>query len=117
MYLGHPKWAGTVVAAEPDMRPMEVKVRTHDAGASRTRKVPSGIRERHARDCATQAGKKRCSCSPSFEAVVSFARGERRRKTFPSLTDAKAWRTQLLAAKTRSRQRAPGTHGDFAAKW
>jgi integrase len=98
---------------------MEVNVRTQDAAASRTRKVPSGIRERHARDCATHAGKKRCSCSPSFEAVVSFARGERRRKTFPSLSDAKAWRTQLLAAKTRSRQRAPSsiTLRDAAAEY
>jgi integrase len=50
---------------------------------------------------------------------VSFARGERRRKTFPSLTDAKAWRTQLLAAKTRSRQRAPSsiTLRDAAAEY
>jgi integrase len=40
---------------------------------------------------------------------VSFARGERRRKTFPNLTEAKTWRAQLLAAKTRSRQRAPSS--------
>ena len=94
-------------------------MRSEDAAASRARKVPPGIRERHARDCATQVGKRRCTCSPSFEAVVSFARGERRRKTFPNLTEAKVWRTHLLAAKTRSRQRAPSsiTLRDAAAEY
>ncbi|MDX6619659.1 MAG: hypothetical protein QOK36_2045, partial [Gaiellales bacterium] len=62
---------------------------TDTATASRPRKLPAGIRERHSRECATHAGKKRCSCAPSFEAVVSYARGERRRKTFPTLTEAK----------------------------
>jgi integrase len=82
-------------------------VQPQDTPASKGRRVPAGIRERHTRDCATQAGKKRCSCNPSFEAVVSFARGQRQRKTFPTLHEAKAWRTRLLAAKTRSRLRAP----------
>jgi integrase len=86
---------------------VEVNVQPEDTAASRARKVPTGIRERHARDCATLFGKKRCSCSPSYEAVVSFARGERRRKTFPTLHEAKTWRTQLLAAKTHRRLRAP----------
>lgn len=50
---------------------------------------------------------------------MSFARGERRRKTFPTLTEAKAWRSHLLAAKTRSRQRAPSsiTVRDAAAEY
>jgi integrase len=60
------------------------------------------------RDCARSGGQGRQG-SPSFEAVVSFARGERRRKTFPTLNAAKAWRAQLLAAKTRARLRAPSS--------
>ena len=38
---------------------------------------------------------------------MSFARGERRRKTFRTLAEAKAWRAQLLAAKSQSTLRAP----------
>ena len=81
-----------------------------DIAAGRARRTPSGIRERHSRECATRSGK-RCSCIPSFEAVVGFGkRGERKRKTFPTLGEAKAWRAQLLAAKTRSRLRALEHH-------
>lgn len=74
----------------------------------RARKIPTGISERHARTCATREAK-RCSCDPSYEAVVSFARGERRRKTFRNLTEAKAWRIQQLSAKTTARRRAPAS--------
>jgi integrase len=71
-------------------------------------KLPTGIRERHQRACATLAGKTRCSCAPSFEALVTLGKtGERRRQTFSSLADAKAWRVQMLAAKTQRRLRAP----------
>ena len=71
-------------------------------------KVPTGIRERHQRSCASIASKARCSCTPTFEALVTLGKtGERRRKTFATLADAKAWRVQMLAAKTHRRLRAP----------
>jgi integrase len=72
------------------------------------RKPPPGISRQHARSCASRAGK-RCSCSPTFKAVVSFARGQRRVKTFGTLTEAEAWRARQLAAKTRARQTAPSS--------
>ena len=71
-------------------------------------KVPTGIRERHQRSCASIASKARCSCTPTFEALVTLGKtGERRRKTFATLADAKAWRVQMLAAKAHRRLRAP----------
>jgi integrase len=71
-------------------------------------KPPPGITRQHSRSCSSRAGK-RCSCAPTFKAVVSFARGQRRVKTFGTLTEAKAWRARQLEAKTRTRQTAPST--------
>jgi integrase len=70
------------------------------------RKPPPGITRQHSRSCSSRAGK-RCSCAPTFKAVVSFARGQRRVKTFGALTEAEAWRARQLEAKTRTRQTAP----------
>ena len=91
---------------------------TNRTAATRARKIPAGIRERHQRDCTTRAGK-RCSCTPSYEAIVSFARGQRQRKTFPTLVEAKTWRTRLLAEKTHARRQAPSsqTLRDAAAEY
>jgi hypothetical protein len=78
----------------------------HTQGTRRA-KLPTGIRERHRTGCSSALGK-RCSCAPSYEALVTLGRiGERKRKTFATLDEAKAWRTGLLAAKTRQRLRAP----------
>lgn len=75
-------------------------------GTRRT-KLPPGIRERHARGCGSAEGK-RCSCTPSYEALVNLGKlGERKRKTFATLEDAKAWRIRMQAAKTRQRLRTP----------
>jgi hypothetical protein len=75
--------------------------------STRRTKLPAGIRERHARGCASAEGK-RCSCTPSYEALVALGKlGERKRKTFATLTEAKAWRVRMQAAKTRQRLRSP----------
>ena len=75
---------------------------------ARRTKIPTGIRERHATGCASRRGK-RCSCLPTYEALVNLGKlGERKRKTFATLEEAKSWRTRMQAAKTRQRLRAPG---------
>jgi integrase len=77
------------------------------ATSTRKAKLPAGLRERHARGCASAEGK-RCSCTPSYEALVTLGKvGERKRRTFATLEDAKTWRIRMLAAKTRQRLRAP----------
>jgi integrase len=84
-------------------------VQGNDTAAARPRKLPKGIRERHARGCAATTGK-RCSCTPSYEAYVALGKsGERRRKTFATREQAKTWRAQLVAAKSRQRLRAPAS--------
>lgn len=65
------------------------------------KKLPTGIRERHSRACASRAGGT-CSCVPSYEASVFDARESRRqgrivkiRRTFTgkgALAAAKGWR-------------------------
>ena len=70
----------------------------------RSRKLPPGIRERHARACASRVDK-RCSCTPAFEVTISFARGERKRRTFTTLEQAKAFRVASAADKQRHRLR------------
>lgn len=58
----------------------------------------TGIDVRHAASCAVAQGRK-CTCSPSYRAMVYSARDERMlRKTFPTLADAKAWRAEAQAA-------------------
>jgi integrase len=82
-------------------------VQGNDTAAGRPRSVPRGIRERHGRGCASTDGK-RCSCTPRFEADVGLGKTEeRRRKSFATLDEAKAWRAHIVAAKTRQRLRAP----------
>jgi integrase len=83
-------------------------VQANDTAATRPRKLPKGIRERHRRGCASRQVSRRCSCTPSYEVEVALGKSrERRRKTFATLDEAKAWQVGLLAAKTRQRLRAP----------
>jgi integrase len=62
-----------------------------------------GIEIRHARACATRTGAKRCSgsptCNPSYLATVATGRrGGKIRKTFASLSAAKAWQADQRRA-------------------
>ncbi len=54
---------------------------------------PNGIRARHRSGCrAPDSG--RCNCKPAYEAFIYLAREKRKvRKTFPSMAEAKAWRS------------------------
>jgi integrase len=67
------------------------------------RKLPPGISVRHSRLCATRDGKT-CNCSPAIRAFVYDRRSRAKvRKTFATLSAAKAWRaaatTQLNDGK------------------
>lgn len=68
-----------------------------------------GIEVRHAKSCASHSGR-RCSCQPTYRAVVVLGRPEhkRRRKsrTFSTLAAAQTWRRDALIAVEHGRLRA-----------
>jgi integrase len=74
------------------------------------RKLPTGVRERHSRTCASREGRK-CDCTPAIEASVYDARESRRldrvvkiRRTFTgkgALAAAKGWRRDAMSATAR----------------
>jgi integrase len=67
----------------------------------------AGIDVRHARACASRAGR-RCNCRPTYQASVWSAREATRiRKTFPTLAEARAWRAEAQTAIRRGTMRAP----------
>jgi integrase len=58
----------------------------------------TGIETRHSRSCPAKDGG-RCNCDPSFQANVWDAKAGRRiRKTFPTKTGAKQWRSDAQTA-------------------
>jgi integrase len=65
-----------------------------------------GIEERHRQDCGVSAGR-RCTCSPTYRAEVYSKRDRRKiRKTFPTLGEAKRWRTDTERALERGEVKA-----------
>lgn len=81
--------------------------------------VTAGIRVRHSKVCPSRSGGA-CRCRPTYQASVWSAR-ERKRlfKTFASLAEAKAWRTDAQVALRRGTMRAgsTGTLGEAAEAW
>jgi integrase len=81
--------------------------------------VSTGIEARHARKCASRSGG-RCDCTPTFQANAYDARAAKRiRKTFPTKTAAKQWRTDAIVALRRgelSADRGP-TLAAAAEQW
>ncbi len=72
------------------------------AGSTRSRtRNSSGIEIRHQPKCPSDRGA-RCSCSPTYRAVV-YSRREKRRltKSFKSMAEAKAWRSDAQVALRR----------------
>jgi integrase len=68
--------------------------------------MAEGIRKLHSRACAVRRGG-RCDCRAGYEAAVFIARDDKKiRKTFPTLTAAKSWRTDMLAGVRRGSVRA-----------
>src|SRR5207247_8790623 len=67
----------------------------------------AGIEVRHRTTCATRSGGK-CNCKPAYQASVWSAReGKRLRKTFPTLSAARAWRAEAQTAIRHGKLRAP----------
>ena len=79
----------------------------------------TGITIRHSRSCSTRLGD-RCSCTPSFQAQAWSARdGKPLRRTFPTLTAARAWRQEAQVDLRRGRLRPPSETvlADAASEW
>lgn len=72
----------------------------------------TGIRERHARGCASRTDGK-CDCEPTYQADLWDGINSRRVvKTFKKVSDAKAWRRQGLAAVDTQPKSATPTLAD-----
>ena len=68
---------------------------------------PEGITLRHGRGCPAREGGA-CACRPAYQAQVFSARDRRTiRKTFHSLSEARAWRADTKAALQKGTLRAP----------
>ena len=89
------------------------------SGKPSTRRGAEGVVLRHAKRCATREGAT-CSCSPGFQAQVWSPKDAKTiRKTFRSLTDARAWRAEAQSGLRRGVIRAPTrtTLNDEAERW
>jgi hypothetical protein len=81
--------------------------------------MPAGIHTRHGRSCRSRDGG-RCNCSPSYEAWVYSKRDDKKiRRTFKSMAEAKAWRTDAESAVRHRTLRAPSkvTLAEAATEW
>src|SRR5688500_2198353 len=67
----------------------------------------TGIEVRHKKACASRDGGP-CNCQPTYQASVWSARESKRiRKTFPTLAEARAWRSETQTGVRRGTLRAP----------
>lgn len=83
------------------------------------RKGSTGIETRHGRSCRSLDGG-RCNCDVTYRAWVWDARENRRvRKAFPSLAEAKAWRSATITAINRGKRVGPSklTLRELADTW
>jgi integrase len=85
-----------------------------------SRTAAEGIVIRHSQSCARRAGEGACDCRPGYQAQV-YSPPDRRtiRKTFSSLTDARAWRAETQVALRRGTIRSPSriTLAEEAVRW
>src|SRR3954452_7433577 len=78
-----------------------------------------GVDVRHSRSCGTRGGLA-CSCRPTFQAHVWSARDHKRiRKTFPTLKEARRWRSEAQVGIARGTLRPPTrvTVAEASAAW
>lgn len=67
----------------------------------------AGIEVRHGKRCRSRSGGA-CNCRPTYQASVWSAVEQKRiRKTFPTLAEARAWRSEAQTAIRRGTLRAP----------
>jgi integrase len=79
----------------------------------------TGVQVRHSRACDTRSGQP-CSCKATYQASVWSARDRQRiRKTFPTLSEAKAWRQDAQVALRRGTMTVPSrmTFQEAADRW
>jgi integrase len=79
----------------------------------------AGIEIRHAKQCRSRSGGS-CSCRPTYQASVWSAVEQKRiRKTFATLAEARAWRSEAQTAIRRGTLRAPSqlTLSEAAEAW
>jgi integrase len=79
----------------------------------------AGIEIRHGKRCRSRSGGA-CSCKPTYQASVWSAVEQKRiRRTFPTLAEARAWRSEAQTAIRRGTLRAPSrvTLGEAAEAW
>jgi integrase len=80
---------------------------TYDREVGEPGRRYDGIDVRHARACRSRDGA-RCSCSPSYRAEAYDRRsGKKVRRTFPTLTAARAWRSDAQGDLRRGVRRGP----------
>ena len=89
------------------------------ADPSTTRRRAEGVTVRHTQDCrAPDPGP--CRCQPAYQAQVFSPRDRRTiRKSFRSLSEARAWRTDTQTALRKGTMRAPTrtTLEEAAEEW
>jgi integrase len=79
----------------------------------------AGIEIRHGKRCRSRSGGP-CNCRPTYQASVwSAVEQKRLRKTFPTLAEARAWRSEAQTAIRRGTLRAPSqaTLREAAEAW
>ena len=84
-----------------------------------TPRRPEGITVRHGRHCAAKSGG-RCDCKPTYQAQVFSPRDRRTiRKSFRTISEARAWRSDTQTALRSGTMRAPTrtTLADAAEEW
>jgi integrase len=89
------------------------------SASARPSRSPEGIPLRHRSRCAARAGRL-CECRPAYQAQVYSPRDRRTlRKTFGSLADVRAWRSETHTALNRGTLRAPSrtTLEQAAEEW
>lgn len=80
---------------------------------------PEGIVVRHSTRCESRHGES-CDCRPGYQAQVFSARDQKTiRRTFRTLSDARAWRSETHSALRAGTLRAPtkATLTDAASDW
>jgi hypothetical protein len=85
----------------------------------RSRARPEGIVVRHRRSCSSAEGGA-CSCRPGYQAQAYSPREERTiRRTFASLSEARAWRQETQVAVRAGKAQAPSrtTLAEASEEW
>ena len=88
-------------------------------GSAKGKRRHPGIESRHTRTCGTRAGGN-CNCKPTYRAWVYDRRtGEKVRKTFDRLDDARAWRADATVGLRKGTMRSPSriTLNEAADSW